>query len=696
MPKQQLMRVLLCLALICLSGLTVNAQETDEFTPYDWYTANLWLSYPAAWEFPLETSQPGRLTLILKPHFDDTQDPQFTATDTPAITLTRLSNVGSTQADLRLRLSEAFQAEGIVPTDFVPIELLLNTGLQVQGISLDGQYFALGQAVNLEGDILMVVGLGPVNQQGTITEILNRLFVDSIAMMGWEDAAFSPGDEAALSYGVLWHSANLHHEGQVLMDLSGLASGPDGSLYSFERYRGLAHFDGESGELLSFSPNEDILDTFSLAVNTGGQVYVADPLCLCIMLKAEGDTWFRILEDVFHAGSPVYIAIDKDDTLYATNHSPQGQISIYALQGEQVLNSYTLPETVTDQPLLAVYEGALYVLTNENEVLILQNGTLEVVFSLAGVTRDLVIDFAPLGEGLFAIITASEGVLVVAERGEVIARPGRLVPGFPLPGEFVWPTGISAAPDGTLYIVDSGGNASTLTAFSTNALPDRIGDENLQLDQPVQGTLDRLASQQTWTYAGTAEQEITLSAVDLGGLGEVDVALRLLAPDGVELAYNDNHEGGSLFGLNDAQIANFVLPTNGHYIIVVEHRSGEGTYGLGITETRAFNLSPEGITLEGWLSDSVPVQRWTLDAAAGQALTITLTAKFESLDPLVRVTGPTGMIIAENDNAEDMSLGLNAQIVNLTLPETGRYVIEASRFDGNGDYVLEVLPSNTP
>lgn len=696
MLKKGLLRILLCLIFAGFTGALL-AQDTADTIPYHWYSGDLWLSYPAMWEPPLESSQPSRLILTLKPVFDDEQDPYFNGPDTPVVTVVRLFDAGSTQADLRLYLTAALQDEGLVTTEFEPIALMIYDGLQVQGTSLEGQRFGVGQAVTLDKDVLLVLGVGPAQAQAQITQVIADLFAESAELMGLTDESFVDSVADDLHYGVVWHSANFSADGQSLIDLSALALGPEGQLYSFERYRGLAQFDMLTGAQTGFFPNEDILDTFSLAVDAAGRVYVADPLCMCVMVKAaDADSWVTRLDDVFHAGSPVYIALGPNDTLYATNHSPHGEVSIYSLQGEQVLNSYSLPESVTDQPLLAVHDGTLYALTNENRMLVLENNALNLLFSLESVTQAAVTDFAPLGDGLFAVVTASEGVLVVSDVGEVVARVGRLVPGFPLPGEFVWPTGIMLGPDGTLYIVDSDGRSATLTAFSTSAPPDRVGDEHLQLNQPVQGALDRVASQQTWTYEGRAGQEITLSAVDLGSVSAVDVALRLLGPDGTTLAENDNHTGTTLFGLNDAQITDFTLPVDGHYIIVVEHRSGEGAYGLGITETQPFSLVPEGVILEGRLSDSIPAQRWALDAAAGQLLTLTLTAQTESLDPFLRVIGPDGAVVAENDNAEDSTLGLNAQLVEISLPETGRYIIEASRFDGSGAYTLSVLPVSAP
>lgn len=50
----------------------------------------------------------------------------------------------------------------------------------------------------------------------------------------------------------------------------------------------------------------------------------------------------------------------------------------------------------------------------------------------------------------------------------------------------------------------------------------------------------------------------------------------------------------------------------------------------------------------------------------------------------------SGNLIAENDDADDVSLGVDSQLLDIRLPINGLYTIEAIRFDGEGSYTLTV------
>src|SRR5205085_4873050 len=105
-----------------------------------------------------------------------------------------------------------------------------------------------------------------------------------------------------------------------------------------------------------------------------------------------------------------------------------------------------------------------------------------------------------------------------------------------------------------------------IRAFNTHGTADCFGGTSLSVGVPVLGTLSESAPQQNWTFDGTAGQQVTFSAVDQSindaSLYNVDLALRLLAPDGSELAYNDDQLGTDLFGVYDSEISAFTLPQN--------------------------------------------------------------------------------------------------------------------------------------
>ena len=120
---------------------------------------------------------------------------------------------------------------------------------------------------------------------------------------------------------------------------------------------------------------------------------------------------------------------------------------------------------------------------------------------------------------------------------------------------------------------------------------------------------------------------------------------------------------------------------------------GEGAYRLGVTGDYSLELGADGVTrVEGRLQDVFPTQRWQFEGRVGQMFTITMQADPAStLDPLLRLLTPNGQVIARNDDAADPALGVNAQLVRVTLPTDGAYVIEASRFEGEGAYTLVIV-----
>jgi hypothetical protein len=213
------------------------------------------------------------------------------------------------------------------------------------------------------------------------------------------------------------------------------------------------------------------------------------------------------------------------------------------------------------------------------------------------------------------------------------------------------------------------------------------------LDVPVQGAVNEVIPQQRWTFNAIGGQQVTINAVEVVHDGGLDVALRLLAPDGSEEAYNDDQLGVDLYSIYDAQIPLHTLESSGAYTVVVEWVQGEGAYSLGINTARPFELSSDSVTrLEGSLRDALPTQRWTFTGRAGQVFTITMQAEPGStLDPLLRLLAPNGELVVWNDDAADPALGVNAQLSRAALPADGTYVIEASRYEGEGAYTLVIV-----
>lgn len=202
-----------------------------------------------------------------------------------------------------------------------------------------------------------------------------------------------------------------------------------------------------------------------------------------------------------------------------------------------------------------------------------------------------------------------------------------------------------------------------------------------------------------YTFQGTAGQQVRI-ALDSAGL---DPYLYLVGPSGVVFAEDDD-SGAGLNSLIPATGFLF-LPATGTYTVEVTsfNAGATGTYSLQLTSGPNCALTPlslgqfaNGIlTTADCFSPAGPFYAdfYSFTALAGQQIALTMTG---SLDTYLTLYGPDGRIIAEDD---DSAGNFNSRIPpsgNLTLPETGTYVIETSTFFefDTGAYTLQL--SGTP
>ncbi|MBN1964953.1 MAG: hypothetical protein JW910_09915 [Anaerolineae bacterium] len=107
-----------------------------------------------------------------------------------------------------------------------------------------------------------------------------------------------------------------------------------------------------------------------------------------------------------------------------------------------------------------------------------------------------------------------------------------------------------------------------------------------------------------------------------------------------------------------------------------------------------------GETVSGSISSSTDyTEGWVFEGTAGDVVTITMIATDMVLDPYLQLIDPdSGFAIAYNDDAEDSSLDLNAQIAGYALPYTGTYRIEATSYGsstGGYELTLEVVSAGS-
>ena len=86
-------------------------------------------------------------------------------------------------------------------------------------------------------------------------------------------------------------------------------------------------------------------------------------------------------------------------------------------------------------------------------------------------------------------------------------------------------------------------------------------------------------------------------------------------------------------------------------------------------------------------SDKSLYREYTFEGRSGQSVAISLEST--DFDPYVAIFGPSGRLVAENDDESDSSK--NA-FLSVTLPATGRYRVIVNSYDasGRGRYTLTV------
>ncbi len=660
--------------LILIFALLAVVFPAEAQADYIWEAGNLSLAYPIGWNEPLP--DPDTTTLYLAQTLVDAPDMR-----PPGIPIITLKILPSTSADLEALLTEELRTLGIDLLE-APISatLLEAEGVALTGVNADGSLFGIGQAAPIsDTEVLLVVGRALDVQRDVFTPtfdaLITSLTTDRTA------AVQTP------TYGVVWHTMRTQADGEDgFLNFVGLAYTAN-QLYTYERDLGLVEVDAATGTILSLTPNADITEPVDLAVDTAGTVYVADTACTCLFVRDTEGAWRETPITGFGDGAPQSIATASDGRLYATNVTTDNTLSVSVYLDGSFERSISLDAGLFQQPFLTTTpDGRVLILTQYGEIFEVTGSA----FLSLGSLPEAITDFAVDAANNVILTTADFGLIAYNADGEEIERLGRIVPNFPLAGEFVSPVAVTAGTDGALYIADSDGTFGAITAMSTQVTPDRVGSTDLTLGLAVQGLLDENTTQQTWTYTGAPEQRLTISALDTSD--QLNLALRLIAPDGSEIAYNDDQTSDDLPGITDAQILDHPLSVAGTYIVVVERVDGSGAYRLGISTTQSFTLGTDGVTmLDGEITDVFPVQRWQFEGQAGQTFTITMQTSSDSLDPALRLIAPDGSEIDSNDDADDPILGTNAQIFGAQLPASGLYTIEARRFEGEGRYELVIV-----
>jgi len=110
---------------------------------------------------------------------------------------------------------------------------------------------------------------------------------------------------------------------------------------------------------------------------------------------------------------------------------------------------------------------------------------------------------------------------------------------------------------------------------------------------------------------------------------------------------------------------------------------GGGEYRLGLKETK-----PKELQVGGRGQGAVrpgDTEFWAFEGKEGQ--TVFLSVRSSTLDPVVSIRSPDGVLLAA-DNRGDAATG---SLVALKVPKTGRYIVWVSSRRGSGDYTVRLI-----
>lgn len=659
------LRVMLCV-MVLSSVVAGHAQET--FEEFRWYEGDMALRYPAGWQNPLSAVVDNYPTL----HLQADDDTRIVLSVRPPL---------ATDTDLYAVLAEAMRTLDILPTGPLPARLLDVEGVGAVGVHAGGLLYGVGRIVSTDEQTIILVGRGSREERAEFTGLFDNL---ANSLLVGADSVIAP-----LHYGVLWSIESYPFDGdEGFIDGEGLFA-REGRLYLVDTFAGVFVLDAETGLLIERIAFGEGMSGHGVVVGMDGTIYVGDMLCGCIQRYANNQ-WRSALTG-FDLDAPLSMTMDSEGRVLATDMDGS-RFVVRVFENNQLTDTYRFNATLNEQPLLvADADGRVFAVSDNGEVFGLVGDAFGLLYTLdTGNTVYRAVALTPKGH--LAVATERQGILLFDETGAIINRIGRIVVAFPMAGELVAPNGISFSADGRLFWVDSDGSFGRVTGVSPDVEPGRVGLSTLTLGDVREGSLNATQAHQTWTMDAQAGDNTQVRVItDIAE--DLDLQLRVIAPDGTEviLSLDEDDEDLLVSSSNVVVATSFRFAQTGIYSFIVEHLAGEGVYWLGLTRRERLPFDSEDtqrVTMRGRIDEARVLDEWVFRGQAGRRVTITLESQDFWLDPLLRLYDADGNLLEENDMAEDASLGQDAQIARFILPRSGDYVIEATRFEGTGAYLL--------
>ncbi len=266
-----------------------------------------------------------------------------------------------------------------------------------------------------------------------------------------------------------------------------------------------------------------------------------------------------------------------------------------------------------------------------------------------------------------------------------------------------------------LFTLDEGfaGDAEVVTGFELEVTGDYIitvygfagnsGNYTLSLDEGGESTdnfydagdlfysdIEREFLQDdeahAWFVDGRLGDDITIVVTPLDS--NLDLDVWLLDPEAQPLATIDEFLSGQ------PETIDFVLPTNGQYIILVREFFGEpGDYEISLqlndeSETEVGGVIAYGETVSGTVQSGKRVE-WTFSGQSGEVINVTVRPTSPSRDLVFSLIDPDGNIVVNVDSALS---GFPERLIAFSLTADGDWTIVIQEFfNEDSDYELSLV-----
>ena len=233
---------------------------------------------------------------------------------------------------------------------------------------------------------------------------------------------------------------------------------------------------------------------------------------------------------------------------------------------------------------------------------------------------------------------------------------------------------------GTYQVAVTGAPLMMAQAAQTGAFRvevETVRAANLSLDGETPFTLTPDAPRRYYGLSLAAGDHLSIS-VDSGG--DLDSLLQLVAPDGAEVAFDDDSGAGL-----DAELSNLAIEASGDYILVLSRFDGGG--GSGVIRARRNPvrlLDAAGVTVA--LNDKSASQRFVFDAAVDELLILNLRKlRGDVADLFVRAT-VDGMEVMSHS-----TMGVPDELpLAFVMPMSGRVLLNLEKIGFDDGITLDV------